>query len=156
MLALRLLDILNVSLAALVSGIFWGPWLALTRSMRTFPPAVFLEIVHRLDKNLGGVMGVLYPVALLSFVPVLVLDLVFGCRAAFVLAFLAFALFVLALVVTMVVEVPIVKRIRGWSVDAMPPDWQSLRDRWVSFHLLRVVPGIVGVALAVGGALWQR
>jgi hypothetical protein len=156
MLALRLLDILNISLAALISGIFWGPWLALTRSMRTLAPDVFLAVVHRLDRNLGGIMGVLFPIALLSFVPVLVLDVGFGCTFAFVLGLVAFALFLLALIVTMIVEVPIVKQIRGWTVETMPPNWEALRDRWVSFHLLRVVPAIAGLALLVGGALWQR
>jgi uncharacterized membrane protein len=156
MLALRLLDILNITLAALVCGIFWGPWLALTRSMRTFTPEVFLPVVHRLDQNLGRVMQGLFPIALLSFVPVLVLDVVFGCRASLILGIVAFALFVLALVVTMVIEVPIVKRIRGWTLDTMPADWQAVRDRWVSYHLLRVIPGIAGVALLVAGALWQR
>lgn len=156
MLALRLVDILNITLAALITGIFWGPWLALTRSMRTFAPDVFLPIVHRLDRNLGGLMGILFPVALLSFLPVLVLDVVSGCVASVVLGLVAFALFVLALVVTMVIEVPIVKQIRGWTVDTLPPNWTALRDRWVSYHLLRVIPGIVGLALLVAGALWQR
>jgi hypothetical protein len=156
MLALRLLDILNITLAALVSGIFWGPWLALTRSIRTFTPDVFLAVVHRLDANLGGIMTVLYPILLASFVPVLVLDVVRGCRASLVLGLVALALFVLALVVTLAIEVPIVAQIRGWTPHTMPANWQALRDRWVSFHLLRVIPGIAGVALLVAGALWQR
>jgi hypothetical protein len=156
MLALHLLDILNISLASLISGIFWGPWLALTRSMRTFAPDVFLVVVHRLDANLGGIMGWLFPVALASFVPVAVLDLVYRCIAAFIFAVVAFVLFLLALAVTMAVEVPIVKQIRGWTIETMPPNWETLRDRWVSFHLLRVIPGTAGVALLTAGALWQR
>lgn len=156
MIALRFLDILNILLVAMIAGLFWGPWFALTRSVRTFGPEVFLELVHRLDKNLGGSMTVLFPVTLLSFVPVLVLDVVRGCAAALVLALAAFALLVIALVVTMVVEVPIVKQIRGWTAEAMPPNWPALRDRWVSYHLLRVIPGIAAVALVVAGALWQQ
>jgi hypothetical protein len=154
MLLLRLLDILSITLAALVMGVFWGPWLALTRSIETFSPVVFLVIVHRLDKSLGGVMGVLFPVALLSMVPVIVLS--FGRPLSFGLEFAGFALFVLALVVTAAVEVPIVKQIRGWTDSTMPPNWTKLRNRWVSFHLLRVIPGILGLALLVAGALWQN
>jgi len=154
MLLLRLLDLLSITLAALVMGVFWGPWLAVTRSIGTFSPKVFLVIVHRLDKNLGGVMGVLFPATLLSMVPVIVLTvdrpLSFGLELA------GFALFVLALVVTAVVEVPIVKRIRGWTDSTMPPNWAKMRDRWVSFHLLRVIPGMLGLALLVAGALWQH
>ena len=43
MVILRILDILNITLAALVMGVFWGPWLALTRSMSTLAPDVFLD-----------------------------------------------------------------------------------------------------------------
>jgi uncharacterized membrane protein len=154
MLLLRLLDILSITLAALVMGIFWGPWLALTRSIRTLTPDVFLVVVHRLDKNLGGIMGVLFPVTLVSMIPVILLTV--RQPPSFALALAAFLLFVLALVVTAAVEVPIVKQIRGWTATSMPGNWQSLRDRWVSFHLLRVIPGILGVALLVAGALWQR
>jgi hypothetical protein len=154
MLLFRLLDILNITLAALVVGVFWGPWLALTRSISAFAPDAFVGIVHRLDKNLGGIMGVLFPVTMLSFVPILILT--FGDSASFFLALAAFVLFLIALVVTAAVEVPIVKQIRGWTASTVPANWQALRDRWVSFHLLRVIPGIVGLALAIGGALWQR
>jgi hypothetical protein len=151
---LRTLDILSITLAALVMGVFWGPWIALTRSIRTFGPDVFLVLVHRLDRNLGGLMGVLFPVTLLSTVPVAVLT--FGHPISFVLELVGLVLFAVALIVTAAVEVPIVTKIRGWTADTMPSNWEQLRDRWVSFHLLRVVPGILGLVALIAGALWQR
>jgi hypothetical protein len=154
MVLLRLLDLLSITLAALVMGVFWGPWLGLTRSIDTFSPEMFLAIVHRLDRNLGGVMGVLFPVALVSMLPVIVMS--FGHPVGFALEIAGFTLFVLALVVTAAVEVPIVKQIRGWTDSTMPSNWARLRDRWVSFHLLRVIPGILGLALLIAGALWQQ
>jgi uncharacterized membrane protein len=152
-LLLRLLDIASITLAALVMGVFWGPWLALTRSIETLTPEVFLVVVHRLDRNLGGIMGVLFPVTLLSIVPVALLT--FGTPISFVLEIVGVLLFVLALIVTAAIEVPIVKQIRDWTASAMPANWEQLRDRWVSFHLLRVIPGIVGVAVLIAAALWQ-
>jgi hypothetical protein len=154
MLLLCLLDIVSITLAALVMGVFWGPWLAVTRSIDTLTPEVFLVLVHRLDKNLGGIMRVLFPLALLSMIPVLVLS--FGQTTSFVLTLAGFLLFVLALIVTAAVEVPIVKQIRGWTDATMPPNWEQLRNRWSSFHLLRVIPGILGLALLLAGAVWQR
>jgi uncharacterized membrane protein len=154
MIILRLLDVLAITLAALVLGVFWGPWLALTRSIRTLAPDVFLVVVHRLDKNLGGIMGVLFPVTMVSLIAVSVLS--FGHPVAFWLSVAAFVLFLVALVVTAVIEVPIVKQIRAWTTRTMPPNWEALRDRWVSFHLLRVIPGMVGLVLLVAGALWQN
>ena len=154
MLLLRLLDILSITLATLVLGVFWGPWLGVTRSIKTFTPDVFLVLVHRLDKNLGGPMSVLFPITLLSVIPVLLLTI--GSPISFFLTLGGLLLFVLALVVTAAVEVPIVTQIRGWTDSTMPADWEHRRDRWLSFHLLRVLPGVTGVVLLVAGALWQN
>jgi hypothetical protein len=152
-LLLRLLDILSITLATLVLGVFWGPWVGLTRSIGSLSPDVLLVVVHRLDKNLGRLMSVLFPVALVSIIPVLVLTI--SRPISFFLTLGGFLMFVLALVVTAAVEVPIVTQIRRWTVSTMPADWGQRRDRWVSFHLLRVLPGIAGVVLLVAGALWQ-
>ena len=154
MLVLHLLDILSITLAALVLGVFWGPWLGLTRSIATLTPEVFLVVVHRLDKNLGGIMGALFPLSLLSILPVLFFT--FGQPISFALTLGGLVLFVLALVITAAVEVPIVMQIRGWSAQTMPADWSLKRDRWVAFHVLRVVPGIAGLIFLVAGALWQK
>jgi hypothetical protein len=151
---LNLSNILAVVLAALVLGVFWGPWLALTRSIDTLGPQVFLVVVHRLDKNLGRAMTILYPLTLLSIVAVAIIS--FGSTIAFWLTVAGLAMFILALIVTTVVEVPIVAQIRGWTESTMPSNWIELRDRWASFHLLRVIPGILGLALLTAGALWQR
>jgi len=151
---LNLLDIAAIVLASLILGVFWGPWLALTRSMNSLPPAVFLTVTHRLDKNLGLGMTILYPVTLIAIAAMAVFS--FDSAAAFAVVLAGLGLFLLALVVTTVVEVPLVAQIRGWTETRMPGNWQSLRDRWVSFHLLRVIPGILGLALLVAGALWQR
>ena len=154
MVLLRLLDVVSIVLAALVVGVFWGPWLALTRSIRTLTPEVFLVVVHRLDQNLGRIMTVLFPVTMLAIAADAAASL--SHPIGFALTLAAFVLFLLALIVTTAVEVPVVKQIRGWTTETMPSDWATLRDRWVSFHLLRVVPGILGLALLVAGTLWQN
>lgn len=59
-------DALGVNLAS--SGY------ALSRSISTFTPEVFLAIVNRLSRNIAPVMTVLMPAALWSMVPVLFLS----------------------------------------------------------------------------------
>jgi uncharacterized membrane protein len=151
--ALTIASFASILFCALLFGAFWGPWLALSRSMATFSPRVFLAITHCMDRNLGTIMSILMPVALLSIVPVLILS--FGVSpVSFVLAAAALALFVMTLIVTMLVEVPIVTRIRAWNEDALPADWATQRDRWVSFHLFRVIGGFAGLALLLAAALF--
>lgn len=132
---------------------YWGPWLALSRSMRTFKPEVFLDIVDRMNRNMESVMTVLTPVALIAIAPVLFFSYQEQPRT-FYLTLAGFALFVVALVVTMLIEVPIVKQIVMWTVETLPGDWQQLRDRWVTFHIIRVVAGIGGLVFLVAGAIF--
>ena len=63
-------------------------------------------------------------------------------------------MFVVALVVTMLVEVPIVQQIETWTVSTLPGNWQHLRDRWGAFHVVRIVSSIVGLILLVVAAIF--
>jgi ABC-type phosphate transport system permease subunit len=95
----RILDLASILLAALVAGVFWGPWLAVSRSMNSFSPTVFLALVQRMDRNLGSVMGVLMPVALASMIAVLVNS--YRSRPeTFSPTLFGFALFLMTLLVT--------------------------------------------------------
>ena len=150
---LKIWEAISIVLSALVGGMYWGPWLALSRSMRTFKPEVFLDIVDRMNRNMESVMTILTPAALLSIAPVLFYSFNEHPRT-FCLTFAGFGLFVAALVVTILVEVPIVKQIVTWTAGTLPGNWQQLRDRWGAFHIIRVVAGIGGLALLVGGAIF--
>ena len=79
-------------------------------SMSTFAPEVFLAIVDRMNRNMAPVMTVLMPAALLSIIPVLLLSY-HEQPLTFYLNATAFALFIVALLVTVLVEVPIVEEI---------------------------------------------
>ena len=69
--ALKLFELLSIVLLMIVGGLYWGPWVALSRSMATFEPGVFLAIVKRMNRNMEPVMTVLMPVALVSTLPAL-------------------------------------------------------------------------------------
>jgi uncharacterized membrane protein len=63
-----------------------------------------------------------------------------------------FALFVIALAVTLIVEVPIDNQIEAWTVASLPANWQQLRDRWELFHVIRTWVSVIGLALLIVGA----
>jgi len=98
-------------------------------------------------------MTIQTPVALLSLIPVLVIS--YSERpTTFYLNLTGFALFIIALLVTTLVEVPIVKQIVTWRVGTLPGNWQQLRGRWGAFHIIRVVAGIGVLVLLVAGAIF--
>ena len=150
---LKIWQAISIVLSALVGGMYWGPWLASSRSMRTFEPEVFLAIVQRMNRNMESLMTILTPTALLSITPVLFFSFSKHPKT-FYLTFAGFGLFVVALLVTMLVEVPIVKQIVTWTELTLPGNWRQLRDRWGAFHIIRVVAGVGGLALLVAGALF--
>jgi uncharacterized membrane protein len=146
-------ELISIVLSALTAGMFHGPWIALSRSMRSFTPEVFLAIVDRMNRNMAPVMTVMMPATLLSIVPVLLMSYGEYSRV-FYLNAVAFGLFIIALAVTVFIEVPIVEEIVKWTVATLPENWQELRDRWMRFHVIRVVAGLGSVVLLVVAAIF--
>ena len=150
---LKIFELISIVLLTLVSGMYWGPWLAITRSMAKFEPNVFLIIVNRLYKNMETLMTILLPLGLLSTIPVLIIT--FNKEShTFLLFLMGLILFVITLIVTIIIEVPIVKQIDSWTISTLPDNWQRLRDRWGRFHLLRIIPSIIGILLQLIAAIF--
>ena len=151
--ALKIFAVINIVLFALLMGMYISPWLAITKSLSSFEPSAFLAIVKQLARNMGPLMTALTPIALLSTIPVLVLSFSTN-RTQFYLVLIALVLFIVTLAVTMLIEVPIVSKINTKTVAELPKNWERLRDNWVSFHLLRIIPGVTGFALVVIAAVF--
>jgi uncharacterized membrane protein len=146
-------QLISIVFSALTAGMFNGPWIALSRSLKTFAPEVFLEIVDRMNRNMAPVMTVLMPGTMLSIIPLLLFSyhqqpMVFYLSAA------ALLLFLVALLVTVLIEVPIVQQIVTWTPSTLPENWQQLRDRWMRFHVIRVVAGIASLIFLLVAALF--
>ena len=153
--ALQMWQFINILLSALITGVFWGSWLGLSRSMSTFRPETFLAIASAMIGNLGTIMAVLVPAALLSTLPVLYL--LYRRRSnAFYTTLAGFAFFVIALVITLAVEVPLDMQFQTWTAATLPANWEQLRDRWEWYHVLRSWASVAGLALLLAGALFWR
>jgi uncharacterized membrane protein len=152
-LTLKIWQFVNIFLSALVAGVFWGPWLGLSRSIASFPPETFLAIGKTMIGNLAPIMPLLMPAAMVSTLPVLVILYRRRSKAFFPMV-VALGLFITALMVTLIVEVPIDNQIKNWSVASLPENWQQLRDRWEAFHVMRTFASVGGLALMIGSALF--
>jgi hypothetical protein len=152
---LAIWQFISILLLALVTGVFWGTWLGLSRSMASLTPETFLTVGHTMIANLGTIMAILMPAAMLAVLPVLYL-LYRERTSAFYLTLAGFVLFIVALLITLIVEVPIDNQIEGWTVATLPANWQQLRNRWELFHTIRSWVSVFGLALLLGGALFVR
>jgi hypothetical protein len=143
----------TVVLFALVMGVFWGTWFALSRSMSRLSAPTFLEVGRAMIGNLAVPMAILLPVALACALVALALLWSAGRSPAFWWLLLAFLLMVAALVVTLAVEVPIDNEIKAWTVRTLPADWRSIQSRWETFHTLRSFLSVGAVVAATVSAV---
>jgi uncharacterized membrane protein len=144
---------LTIMLYVLVSGVMWGTWVSLARTMTSYSPAVFLADGQHMIANLASLMPVLIIAGGVLNLILIILLFRGGTAAAAWLAVVALIALVGVLVITLAVEVPIDNDIKTWTVDTLPSNWADTRQRWANFHTLRTFVSLAGVAAAVLAAL---
>jgi uncharacterized membrane protein len=140
-------------LFSLVTGVFWGTWFSLSRSIAAITPATFLEVGRLMIANLAGPMSILMPAAVLSAIVLCSLMFRGGITRASLFAGTGLVLMVTAMVITLVVNVPIDRQIQSWTVATLPADWSAIRDRWEFYHGFRTLVSLVALACVFGSTL---
>ncbi len=138
---MKILQLVSVMLFALVTGVFWGTWFSLSRSMDTITAATFLEVGQIMIANLGRPMSLLLPAAILSAVPIMYLLYRRNESAAFVLATGAVSLMLAAMMVTLLVNVPL--------------DARFVECRWPRCHPTGARAGTAGSSITACGRCWR-
>ena len=152
---MKLVEFAALCLLMLVTGVFWGTWFTLTRSLDTFPSAEFVHIGQTIIANVAGPMRVLLPACILA----LVVAAWFHARrrsAGRYLVALSAVLLVAALAITLSVNVPIDNEIREWTPTSVPADWEARRARWGLFHTIRTWTCVAAFACLAAGVLAAR
>ena len=127
---------IGLLLHLLVTGVFWGTWFTLTRSIDSFSPSEFIHIGKVIIANVALPMRIILPSSILLLI-LWVWWYPERTSAGFYLAVIALILLVATLLITLLVLVPIDNQIKEWSPETIPTDWISLRDRWQTFHEAR-------------------
>lgn len=129
----------------LVTGVFWGTWFALSRTMYKFPAETFVAIGTEIMQNVATGMAIMMP---LGIICLLTLLLTAGRRkkAHFYWLLSALILFIIALAITLLIEVPIDNQIKTWTIDHLPDNWKQIRDRWQFYHTNRTFITVAGMA----------
>ena len=144
-----------VFLLALVTGVFWGTWFTLTRSITTFSAAEFIHIGQTIIANVAWPMRFLTPACILM--------MIFSAwllreknSVAFYLSSLACLAVIIALLIALIVEVPIDNQIRTWTATTMPSDWTMIRARWERFHTARTFVSLGSLASFIVAVLISK
>ena len=59
----------------------------------------------------------------------------------------------IALAITLAVNVPIDRQIQSWMTAELPPECQAIRDRWEFYHGLRTLVSVVALTCLFASAL---
>lgn len=141
----KILLLVTGMLLVLVTGVFWGTWFALSRTMYQFPLETFVAIGREIMQNVSLGMSIIMPLGILG---VLVLLLMAGRKkkAHFYWLLTSLILYVAVFVITLLIEVPIDNQVKNWTATSAPPDWQMIRDRWQFYHTDRMFLSLAGIA----------
>ncbi len=116
--------------------------------IRRLPAAAHLQVEQGLLRTFGRVM----PVGMTLSVLLAVAYASFGGGGGQLWRWLAAASLVLALVSTVVFNVPINLATGKWDAENPPPDWKQTRNRWEFFQALRSWLLLIGFVLVCVGA----
>lgn len=153
--SLKYLLFVSLTCIMLVTGVFWGTWFTLTRSIDHFNAEAFLSIGNTIIDNVAWPMRILMPSTLLFMMLSLLL---YPSKRSwhFYLLCWSFVLMIITLMITVMIEVPIDDMIRTWTASAMPEDWEELRAKWQYYHGMRTLTSIGSFVCFVWALIFQK
>jgi len=129
----------------LVTGIFWGTWFTLTRSIENFTAPEFIHIGKVIIANVAVPMRIILP----SCIIMMGISSWFYApkkSAGFYYIITALILVIIVLLVTLLILVPIDNQIKQWTAETVPGDWEAIRSRWQTFHTIRTFCSLASFA----------
>jgi uncharacterized membrane protein len=150
-----IMEILNV-VAIIVAGLMVGNELAIAAfihpTLDKLPDDAHLRAASAIARVLGAVMPFWYGLTLLLALAEVAIQWQQSGRLPVWIAVSA-ALWMLAIVYTLIALVPVNNRIKAWEKSIPPPDWKTYRQRWDMRHRWRVVLLTTAFAFLIAGLL---
>lgn len=153
--AIPIIQFISLFLLLLVTGVFWGTWFSLSRSMEKISAASFLENGRIFIGNLAIPMRILMPLSILFMLAGLWLY-PYKDTSGFILHIISFILIILTLIITVSIEVPIDNQIKNWTLSTLPADWEKIRDKWQRYHTIRTFTSIFSFLFLLASILFYN
>ena len=146
------IEFLNLLLAALLLGGVFGVWLILNPA--GLAAGAYVEMHQRGVRTVNTVLPRLGAATILVTIVAAVAARGDGLRLGLLVA--ATVCFVTTGLVTRFLNQPINDIVMTWKGDALPSGWESLRDAWWRWHLLRLAALLAGFCLLTIATLARR
>ena len=139
------LHFVSLFLLMLVTGVFWGTWFTLTRSIESFSSEEFIHIGKVIIANVAMPMRFLMPACILFMLLSTMLH-TNKYSNSFYFGVTALIFIFLALLITLIILVPIDNDIKIWTADTVPAEWEQIRNKWKIFHFIRTMAALASFA----------
>jgi uncharacterized membrane protein len=152
---LKFISFVALLLLTLVTGLFWGTWFSLGRSMEVFSADEFIHIGKTIIQNVATPMRIIMPLCILF----MILSIWFypdKRSLGFYCCVLASVLMIVTLYITVGIEVPIDNQIKQWTASNIPSDWKTIRDRWEAFHTFRTFTSLTSSASFTASIIFKN
>jgi hypothetical protein len=138
-------QVANLMVLGLLAGAMFGIW-------RGYDPAAYSAATF-LEVHQGAVRGLNFLLPAMGAAGIL-LAIGLGVRSRrhrrVVLGYAAVAVLAVAAgIVTRTVNQPINDLVMTWTPDAVPADWTGLRDRWWTWHIVRLALSIAAEVVLI-------
>lgn len=140
------IDLIALFFLMLITGVFWGLYISLSRSYQLFTIDELAKVGRIIVNNLEIVMR---NISMACLVCMILSTVLFSYKneLGFYLKLLSIVFVIIALMITVVVELPINNKIINWSTSTAPGDWETYRNRWQYFNLLRTISALISFIL---------
>jgi uncharacterized membrane protein len=151
--ALKVARFVNLILAGMLTGDVFGSWVAVHPALSNLPTRAHIQAEQVIYRRYGAIMPFFMISTIVSAIPVL--SLTRDRRsAAFRFTLAGMTCFVAMLLVTLIGNVPINRRLLELSPqEDSYEEFLELRKRWDRFHTVRNLLNIAGLSFSCLGAL---
>jgi hypothetical protein len=151
---IKLTQFASLFLLMLVTGVFWGTWFTLTRSLENFQIEEFIHIGKVIIAKVAVPMGIIMPTCI-TFMIVSLWLYPAKKSIGFYFSFAALILVIVTLLVTLLVLVPIDNQIKLWTAATAPSNWGDLQMRRKAFHTIRTLTSLASFGCLTVSMIWQ-
>jgi len=141
----KLIYLVSLFFLLLITGVFWGTWFTLTRSIESFSPDEFAHIGRVIIDNVAIPMRIIMPTGILLVIWSLWISKQKN-GMGFYMGVLSLILIIATLLITVLVLVPIDNSIKEWTSATIPPDFEIIRNKWKTYHAIRTFISLTSFA----------
>lgn len=143
------IDFADVLLAALVVGAMFGMWLILNPARRA--AGTYITLHQQGIRTLNTALPAFGAATIILSIAAAVLAR--GDSARFPLLIATAVCFAAAGLITRLRNQQINATVITWKSDAPPANWKDITDRWLRWHLIRLLAGVGGLSLLIAAVL---